>query len=227
VTGAGPELAPEARAALLQVLELLREDPASLSSITDERAWEVHVRDSLTGLEVPELVEAGRIADVGAGAGFPGLVLAAARPQARVDLVESVARKSAFIARAAAAARLGNATALNTRSENLASGAGREAYEAVTARAVGRLSTLAELASPLLRDGGVLVAWKGRRDPDEEAEMARAAEALAMRPELVLEVGERAGSRHRHLHVIRKSGPTPEDLPRRPGVAKKRPKGRA
>ncbi|HEY1854331.1 MAG TPA: 16S rRNA (guanine(527)-N(7))-methyltransferase RsmG [Solirubrobacterales bacterium] len=220
-------LAPGERAALWRVLELLREDPASLSSITDERAWQVHVADSLTGLEVAELQAAGRIADVGSGAGFPGLVLAVARPGAEVDLIESIARKAGFIERAAADAGITNARALNTRSEELAGGEGREAYDAVTARAVGRLSTLAELASPLLRNGGVLVAWKGKRDADEEAEMERAAAALAMRPEAVLEVGERAGSRHRHLHVLRKSGSTPDDLPRRPGVAKKRPKGRA
>lgn len=223
----GAELAPEARAALRRVLELLREDPASLSSITDERAWQVHVVDSLTGLEVPELLQAERIADVGAGAGFPGLVLAVALPAAQVDLIESVSRKAGFIDRAAGTAGIGNAQALNARSEELAGGAGHEAYDVVTARAVGRLSTLAELASPLLRDGGVLVAWKGKRDLDEEAEMERAAEALAMRPERVLEVGDRAGSRHRHLHVLRKSGPTPGDLPRRAGLAKKRPKGSA
>lgn len=223
----GAELAPEARAALLKVLELLRADPASLSSITDERAWQVHVADSLTGLEVPELREAERIADIGAGAGFPGLVLAAALPGAEVELIESIARKTGFIASAAAAAGIGNARAVNARSEEIAGAGGREAYDVVTARAVGRLSTLAELASPLLREGGVLVAWKGKRDPDEEEEMARASEALAMRPEAILDVGDRAGSRHRHLHVIRKSGPTPADLPRRPGVAKKRPKGRA
>jgi 16S rRNA (guanine527-N7)-methyltransferase len=90
---------------------------------------------------------------------------------------------------------------------------------------VGRLSTLAELASPLLRDGGVLVAWKGKRDPDEEQQLARAAEQLAMHPEQTLDVGDRAGSKHRHLHILRKLGPTPEALPRRPGMAKKRPKG--
>lgn len=220
-------LAPESRAALRKVLDLLCEDPASLSSITDERAWQVHVLDSLTGLELPELGEADRIADVGAGAGFPGLVLAAARPAARVDLIESIARKAAFIERAAKAAGISNASVLAARSEDVAAGEGRGAYDAVTARAVGRLSTLAELASPLLREGGVLVAWKGKRDADEEAELERAGEALAMRPERVLDVGDRAGSRHRHLHLIRKSGPTPDDLPRRPGVAKKRPKGRA
>ena len=97
MTDAGGALAPEARAALLKVLEQLREDPASLSSITDQRAWQVHVVDSLTGLEVPELQTASRIADVGAGAGFPGLVLAAALPDSRVDLIESVGRKSGFI----------------------------------------------------------------------------------------------------------------------------------
>jgi 16S rRNA (guanine527-N7)-methyltransferase len=84
---------------------------------------------------------------------------------------------------------------------------------------------LAELASPLLLDGGVLVAWKGKRDPDEESQLANAAESLAMRPEQILDVGDRAASQHRHLHVIRKVGPTPSDLPRRPGIAKKRPKG--
>jgi len=227
VTDAGGALAPEARAALLKVLEQLREDPASLSSITDQRAWQVHVVDSLTGLEVPELQTASRIADVGAGAGFPGLVLAAALPDSRVDLIESVGRKSGFIERAAAAAGIENAAVLNARSEDVAREDRREHYDVVTARAVGRLSTLAELASPLLHHGGVLVAWKGRRDSDEEAELERASDALAMRSERILEVGGRAGSRHRHLHVLRKAGPTPDDLPRRPGVAKNRPKGRA
>ena len=70
---------------------------------------------------------------------------------------------------------------------------GREGYDAVTARAVGRLSTLAELASPLLGEGGVLVAWKGRRDPDEEAEAERAADRLAME----LEGDPRCGPRRR------------------------------
>jgi 16S rRNA (guanine527-N7)-methyltransferase len=226
VTGPGA-LAPESRAALQKVLELLREDPASLSSITDERAWQVHIVDSLTGLEVPELAAAERIADVGAGAGFPGLVLAAALPSARVDLIESIARKASFIERAAASAGIANVRVLAARSEDVAAGGGREAYDVVTARAVGRLSTLAELASPLLRASGVLVAWKGKRDAGEEAELERAATALAMHPERILDVGDRAGSQHRHLHVIHKAGPTPDDLPRRPGVAKKRPRGRA
>ncbi|HEU5253868.1 MAG TPA: 16S rRNA (guanine(527)-N(7))-methyltransferase RsmG [Solirubrobacterales bacterium] len=214
-----------ARGRLETVLELLAAERASVSSVVDERAWQVHVADSLTGLEVPRLRDAGRIADLGAGAGFPGLVLAVAMPAAQVDLVESVGRKCEFMRSAAAAAGIDNARVLNTRSEDLAAGEGREAYDAVTARAVGRLSTLAELASPLLKPDGVLVAWKGKRDADEERQLENAAEELAMAPEEILEVGDRAGSRHRHLHVVRKTGPTPANLPRKPGIAKKRPRG--
>lgn len=218
-------LDPEARAALQKVLDLLADERASVSSVTDERAWRVHVADSLTGLEIPELREASKIADIGSGAGFPGIVLAVALAQAQVDLIESVGRKCDFMQRAIDEAGIQNARVVNARSEEWANGEGRERYEAVTARAVGRLSTLAELASPLLVDDGVLVAWKGRRDEDEEAQLERAAPQLAMHPERVLHVGPYAGSQHRHLHLIRKRGETPAGLPRRPGMAKKRPRG--
>jgi 16S rRNA (guanine527-N7)-methyltransferase len=219
-------LDPAGRAALEKILELLARERASVSSVTDPpRAWRVHVADSLTGLELPDLREAGTIADIGSGAGFPGLPLAVALPAARVDLIESVGRKCDFIRRAIAAAGIENARVVNVRSEELARGEGREAYRAATARAVGRLTTLAELASPLLEEGGVLVAWKGRRDPEEEAQLGNAGPALAMQLEEVRHVGPRAGSEHRHLYLLRKTGPTPTGLPRRPGIAKKRPRG--
>jgi 16S rRNA (guanine527-N7)-methyltransferase len=184
-----------------------------------------HLADSLTGLEVEALAGADRIADLGAGAGFPGLVLAAALPAARVDLIESLGRRCEFMERAIARAGIGNASVVCERAETWAGGEGREAYEAVAARAVGRLATIAELASPLLRDGGALIAWKGRRDPDEEAELGRASGRLAIEPVEVRWVGPYAGSRNRHIHLLRKNGPTPAGLPRRPGVAKKRPFG--
>jgi 16S rRNA (guanine527-N7)-methyltransferase len=218
-------LNPAQRHALRTVLDLLAVERASVSSVVDDRAWQVHIADSLTGLEVPELTAAGRIADIGAGAGFPGLALAVALPDAQIDLIESVGRKCDFMRRAMEAARIANASVLNSRSEDWASSDGRESYDAVTARAVGRLSTLAELASPLLKPNGVLIAWKGKRDEDEESQLERAAESLAMAPEQVRGVGDRAGSRHRHIHTIRKLGPTPANLPRKPGMAKKRPKG--
>jgi 16S rRNA (guanine527-N7)-methyltransferase len=218
-------LDPAGREKLRAVLELLAVERASVSSVVDKRAWQVHVEDSLTGLEVPELRGAGRIADIGAGAGFPGLVLAVALPETKVDLVESVGRKCEFMRRAIELAEIPNATVLNTRSEDLALGDGRDSYDTVTARAVGRLSTLAELASPLLKPDAILVAWKGKRDEEEEEQLQRASQSLVMAPEQVLDVGDRAGSEHRHLHIIRKTGETPSNLPRNPGIAKKRPKG--
>jgi 16S rRNA (guanine527-N7)-methyltransferase len=221
-----PELDDRGRVAVEAIVELLAADPAAPTSVSDrERARQVHVADSLSGLIFAELRDAERICDIGAGAGFPGLVLAAALPRARLELVESSRRKCEFIARAAAAAGLENVTVRAERAETFAAGAGAGRFEAVTARAVGRLSTLAELASPLLVAGGVLVAWKGRRDRGEEAELDRAAEQLAMHPEAVRWVGPYAGSENRHLHLIRKRGATPAGLPRRPGMAKKRPRG--
>jgi 16S rRNA (guanine527-N7)-methyltransferase len=226
------QLSDDARSRLAALVELLAADEAAPSSVRDPaEAWRVHVADSLSGLELTPLREATRIADIGAGAGFPGLVLATALAEARVDLVESVGRKCEFIRRAIGAAGLENARAVCERAESWAAATapegGREFYDAVTARAVGRLATLAELASPLLAEGGVLVAWKGRRDPDEEAELERAAEGLAMEPQEIRWVGPYAGSENRHLHLLRKSGPTPAKLPRRPGMAKKRPFGAA
>jgi 16S rRNA (guanine527-N7)-methyltransferase len=224
------QLSDDARSRLAALVELLAADAAAPSSVRDPaQAWRVHVADSLSGLELAPLREAARIADIGAGAGFPGLVLATALPAARIDLIESVGRKCEFMRRAIAAAGLENARAVCERAESWAAApepeGGREAYDVVTARAVGRLATLAELASPLLDEGGFLVAWKGRRDPDEEAELERAAEGLAMQPQEIRWVGPYAGSENRHLHLLRKAGPTPGKLPRRPGMAKKRPFG--
>jgi 16S rRNA (guanine527-N7)-methyltransferase len=217
---------PATQVQVAALLEQLETDPAAPTSVTDRNAaLRVHVADSLSGLAFAELREARRICDLGAGAGFPGLVLAAALPAATVDLLDSVGRKCEFMERAIGAAGLGNARVVCERAEIWAQEEGKGVYEMVTARAVGRLSTLAELASPLLREGGHLLAWKGRRDEDEEAELARAAPGLAMVSAEVRWSGPYAGSEHRHLHLIRKSGPTPDELPRRPGMAKKRPRG--
>ena len=228
---AGPDdLDRPARAALEAIVEQVAGDPSTPSSVrAPADAWRVHIADSLSGLEVEPLRAAGSIADVGAGAGFPGLPLAAALPDARIDLIEATARKCEFIERTIDAAGLGNARVVCRRAEEWAGSeppaGGRGEYDAVTARAVGRLATLAELASPLLVKGGVLVAWKGRRDPDEEAEMDRVAERIGMTRADVRWVGPYAGSRNRHIHVLRKTGATPPELPRRPGMAKKRPLG--
>jgi 16S rRNA (guanine527-N7)-methyltransferase len=186
---------------------------------------DVHIADSLAGLCVDELRGAESIGDIGAGAGFPGLALAAALARARVDLIEASQRKAAVIDRLAGAGGLSNARTIAQRAEEWAAGDGREAYGAVTARAVAPLAVLVEYAAPLLAAGGVLVAWKGHRDADEEAAGAAAAGQLGLGAPEVVPVTPYPGSKNRHLHVYRKSSPTPEGFPRRPGVASKRPLG--
>jgi 16S rRNA (guanine527-N7)-methyltransferase len=211
--------------ALETLLELLADPRAPIAGSTVERAREVHIADSLSGLEIGALRSAKRIADLGSGAGLPGLALAASRPEARFDLIESVSRKCDFLRDAIDRMELANARPICQRSEEWARGVGREAYDAVTARSVGRLAALAELASPLLRAGGVLVAWKGARSETEEAELDRAADRLAMEPLEIRSVRPYPASRNRHIHLLRKNGPTPNGLPRRPGMAAKRPFG--
>jgi 16S rRNA (guanine527-N7)-methyltransferase len=214
-----------------RLLAALAAEPDPHTTVADpEAALEVHVADSLSGLEVAELASARRIADIGAGAGFPGLVLAIALPRAEVDLIESAGRKTAVIDRLIQAAELSNARSVTARVEDFARvpstmGGGREAYDVVTARAVGPLALLVEYAAPLLRIDGVLVAWKGARDASEESAGAAAAEKAGMALKEVLPVQPYPASENRHLHVFRKIAPTPPELPRRAGIARKRPLG--
>jgi 16S rRNA (guanine527-N7)-methyltransferase len=223
---------PEAAAGQFErLLEALAAEPDPHTTVASpEGALDTHLADSLSGLSVEGLRRAGRIADIGSGVGFPGLALAVALPSTRVDLIESVGRKSAVAARLLQAADITNARAVTARAEEWGRlqpglGGGQMAYDAVTARAVAPLAVLVEYAAPLLRVGGVLVAWKGARDAAEEEGGARAAERLQMAVRGVERVVPFEGAEHRHLHVFEKVGPTPEGFPRRPGMARKRPLG--
>jgi 16S rRNA (guanine527-N7)-methyltransferase len=217
---------------LARLLEALAAEPDPHTSISDQAAAvDAHVADSLSGLEVGKLRDARRMADVGAGAGFPGLVLAIALAPTAVDLIESARRKAAVIDRLRQAAQVDNSRVVVARAEEWgrmppALGGGREAYDAVTVRAVAPLAVLVEYAAPLLRPSGVLVAWKGKRDPAEEWQGGEAADEVGLAIEDVIRVEPFGGARNRHLHVYRKVAPTPERFPRRPGMAAKRPLGR-
>jgi 16S rRNA (guanine527-N7)-methyltransferase len=210
---------------LTRLLEALAAEPDPPTTVRDPAAaLDVHVADSLAGLQVPALRGATRIADIGAGAGFPGLVLAAALPGARVDLIESSRRKCQVIERLARAAGLDKRTrAVPVRAEEWGAGEGRAAYEAVTARALAPLAVICEYAAPLLSLGGALVAWKGARDPDGEASAEAAATQLGLECTEVVPVTPYSGSRNRHLYVYSKVSETPAKYPRRPGMAEKRP----
>jgi 16S rRNA (guanine527-N7)-methyltransferase len=219
-------LGSRAQGQLAALLDLVAHDPTAPTAVTAPTdAIDAHLADSLAGLEAPPLREARRIADLGAGAGFPGLVLAAARPDAAVALVESMERRCAWLCRAGAAAGIGNAAVVCGRAEEWAAGLG--ANDAVTARAVAPLSVVVEYAAPLLARGGSLVSWRGRRGDGEEAAAAAAAALLGLEPAGVLPVRPFPAAHSRHLHVFRKVAETPPGYPRRPGAARKRPLGRS
>lgn len=212
--------------AIHRLLEALRAEPDPPTTVRDPAAaLDVHIADSLAGLEVPALRTAARIADLGAGAGFPGLVLAIALPTARIDLIEATRRKCEVIDRLAAAAGVADRIrAVSRRAEEWAV-EHRGVYDVVTARALAPLTVIAEYAAPLLAGGGSLVAWKGARDPDEEAAAERAAPQLGFGLPEIRPVTPYAASRSRHLYVYSKVTTTPEKYPRRPGVATRKPLG--
>lgn len=215
-------LAPDAVAALERLLELLWADPMAPTTVRDPAtAVDAHVADALVALELDRVRSARRIGDLGAGAGFPGLVLAAALPDAEVALVEASRRKCAFLDRAVQEMGLRNVVTVAERAESWTEGIGSR--DLVTARAVARLAVLVEYAAPLLAPEGALLAWKGRRDAGEERDGTAAAAATGLEAVEVRPVQPWNGAEHLHLHVYVKVASTPNRYPRRPGMASKRP----
>jgi 16S rRNA (guanine527-N7)-methyltransferase len=216
------DLAPGAAVALERLLELLHEDPTAPTTVRDPAAAvDAHVADALVGLELGAVRGARRIADLGAGAGFPGLVLAAALPRATVALVEANGRKCLFLARAAEEMGLENVQIVDTRAEAWPEGIASR--DLITARAVAPLAVLVEYAAPLLELGGAVVAWKGRRDAEEERDGVAAATVTGLELREVRPVQPWNGAEHLHLHLYVKVASTPNRYPRRPGMASKRP----
>ena len=217
------------RAALRTVLELLADERASVSSVVEpDQGWKVHVADSLTGLEFDEPPR--READrryrrrrrlprpaarrrAAHGGGRPDRV---GRPQVRASSSArsrppgSAMRGSSTPARRIGRRREGRAGRPTKRSRRAPS-AGSRPWPSWPRRCCAR----AGCWSP---GRGAGTRTRRRRPPAPRTR-------LAMEAERVLDVGPYAGSRNRHLHLLRKTGPTPSDLPRRPGMAKKRPRG--
>jgi 16S rRNA (guanine527-N7)-methyltransferase len=217
-------LTADARASLASLLVLLAADALAPTTVTRPAdAVDQHIADALVALDLPEVRAATAIADLGSGAGFPGIVLAIARPDATVSLVESNGRKCAFLARAITVAGVGNAVAVNARAETWVDGRG--AHDIVTARAMAPLSVVAEYAAPLLRTGGTLVAWTGKRELQLEDQATRAASVLGLSAPTAVATAPFPGAQHRNLHLMSKLTDTPGQYPRRPGMARKRPLG--
>ena len=164
------------------------------------------------------------MADIGTGAGFPGLALAVALPASEVRLVESQSKKCQFVRRVIAAAGVDNARVVEGRAEEWPEGLG--AHDAVLARALAPPPVVLEYAAPLLERGGVLVDWRGRRDAAQEEAALQAADELGLERVEVRSVKPFATARDRHLHVYLKVEDTPPKFPRRGGMARKKPLAR-
>lgn len=213
------------RCRLASMLKTIAAEARPPTAVRDpELAAEVHLADSLVALEVGQIRDARCLVDLGAGAGFPGLPLAVALPRAEVRLVESQTKKCAFLRRMVAVTGLENVQVIESRIEEFSGGLG--VHDAALARALARQPVVLEYAAPLLRRGGMLLDWRGRRDAADEQAAVRSAAELGMQRCEVRAVRPFATARDLHLHVYVKTSDTPARFPRRPGIARKRPLGR-
>ena len=214
----------EQRRRLALLVQGIADNPNAPTTVRDPLAIvDRHLADSLVALELAAVSgpQVGEAVDVGSGAGIPGLPLAAALPTAGLVLLESNGRKCAFMERLADACAIENVTVVNGRAESWE--AGRSRFELVTARALAPFPVVVEYAAPLLRLGGHLVVWRGRRDAAAEAAAEAAAVQVGLAGHSVVKVQPFTGAADHHLHLMSKVIETPSRFPRRPGAALKRP----
>ena len=184
---------------------------------------DVHLADSLAALEL-EVVRRGQPDRRSRQRrGIPGLALAVALPGGEVSLVESQRRKCEFWNGSARGGGVENARRRAGRAEEWHEGLG--AHDVVLARALAAQPVVLEYAAPLLRMGGTLVDWRGRRDPAQEDAAGRRPASWACAASEVRRVAPFEGARDHHLHVYEKVAETPSRFPRRAGIARKRPLG--
>lgn len=224
----GLRLTPDARAVIDGHVRLLLawNRAINLTAITEpEAVARLHVVDSLAGWPAVAAGPHASLVDLGSGGGFPGLPLGAVLPATRVALVESVGKKARFLETAARATGLDERVTVRAgRAEDLGRARDRRpAADVVTARALGSLADLVELALPLLGEGGRLVAWKRGDLAAELAAGARAAHALGGADPIVTAVPGAPGLVGHVLVVVTKRGATPAGYPRDPAARKRRP----
>lgn len=161
-----------------------------------------------------------RVADLGSGAGFPGVPLAVALPDAQFTLIDSLKKRVSFIEEAARAAAILNVCAIHARAEDIGRDTGfRDSFDLVTARAVAPLVLLAELALPLVRPGGALIAYKGPSANDEVTGAEALISEMSGRLRGIYAVDIPGRDWRHNVVVIDKLGETPPAYPRRSGRA--------
>jgi len=237
----GPATTARARRSYEAHARLLRDWNAAINLTAIREPTEIarrHVCDSLSAVpRLTELVGNGaKLLDIGSGGGYPGLPLAAALPLSRVGLLDSVGKKARFlgVAGAAVAAILAEdeaapawtIEAIPERAEDLAEEPDhRGAWDVVTSRAVGSLAEVVELSMPLVREGGLMVAWKREEERGGLHNELRDAGSIIRatgggRPEVV-SVDSPSLPGHR-LVIVAKERATPASYPRPVGVRRRR-----
>ena len=188
----------------------------NLTAITaPEEIRKKHFEDSLLLLEHLTLTNES-VVDIGAGAGFPGIPLKIARPGIKLTLLEATKKKVGFLEHISKTLGLTETEAVWARAEDYAASR-RESFDLAVARAVADLRVLAELCLPLVKVGGLFVAWK---EAAIEPEIEQSRNALTV---LGGELSAVKKYPQRSLLLIKKVRPTPPRYPRRPGVAKNNP----
>ena len=192
----------------------------NLTGITEDApVAKLHLLDSLSVLCCGDL--AGKtIIDVGCGAGFPGVPVAIACPDAKVTLLDSLAKRMNWLETVLPQLGVTNAECLTARAEE-AVATRRECYDFATSRAVARLNILLELTAPYVKVGGAVLAMKGAAAKEELAEAKNAIAKLGLKLEEVREFPV-DGTSHGVI-VLRKVSPTPAKYPRRFAKIKQNP----
>ena len=219
--GLGLELTEEAARTLCQFGEAVvkQNEVMNLTAITEpEQVAKLHLLDSLTVAKTADL-KGKRIIDVGCGAGFPGVPVQIACPDARVTLLDSLGKRMAWLEQILP--QLGiNAECVTARAEEYAA-KHRESYDYATSRAVARLNILLELTAPFVKVGGAVLAMKGAAAREELEEAKNAISKLGLKLEAVADY-PMDGTAHTVL-VLRKIKPTPPQYPRRFAKIKQSP----
>lgn len=199
----------------------------NLTTVNDPAGIETkHFLDSLSCLQAMGPRPRGRLADVGSGAGFPGIPLKIAVPELELTLIEATGKKAEFCRHIIQGLGLPRTTVLHARAEE----AGRmpdhrAGYDWAVARAVAGLPTLVEYLLPLVKIGGHAIAQKGESGPVEATAAEAGLAQLGGRVHQVIAVELPRVAGTRYLIVLEKTSATPDRYPRRAGVAAKRPLG--
>ena len=204
---------------------LIDNEKFNLTAITDPaEIFHKHILDSvLCAAALPDV--AGKsLLDVGSGAGFPSLPIAAAWPDLRVTAMDATAKKCMHMNDTAAAAQISNFVAVSGRAEEFSrTKLYREQFDFVTARAVARLPILAELCLPFVRVGGCFIAMKGKTAPEELEDSIHGLQKLGGKVEDSRKYFVPGDENPRYLLTIRKISPTPAAYPRQYAQMAKKP----